>query len=91
MKAAKQRLLFFLKGEDMEDLMSITSKWSTGLIGYIVKRIVKSKLDICGFDMNLDHIDVEIDKENVIVHMDGSCVIPKDELDKLIKQKLQSL
>lgn len=72
------------------DELTIRSKFTTGLICKIVKKIVKKKLGV-EISLNIYELEASIsdsDGRNAQVHIDANIEIPKHELHYLIMKNL---
>ena len=69
------------------DIMKIESKFMTGLIGKIIKKVVSSKL---GYDVDfiINTIQVKIDDDTANAHVDLIARMPKQALSDLVTGKM---
>lgn len=69
------------------DIMKIESKFMTGLVGKIIKKVVSSKL---GYDVDviINTIQVKIDDDMANAHVDMIARMPKQALSDLVTGKM---
>lgn len=66
------------------DEMKIVSKFTTGIVSKIARKVVRDKL---GYDVNikLNNMRTTVIDEKTHVHLDVDLELTKEELDKLLK------
>lgn len=64
--------------------MKIESKFMTGIVSKIAKKVVRNKLG-CDMDIQLNGLRTTIIDEKTHVHLDLDIELTKEELNKLLK------
>ena len=64
--------------------MKIQSKFMTGLVSRIVKKVLRTKLD-CEVDIQLNEFRTTVIDDKTHVHLDLDADLTKEELNKLLK------
>lgn len=64
--------------------MKIESKFMTGIVSKIAKKVVRNKLG-CDMDVQLNGLRTTIIDEKTHVHLDLDIELTKEELNKLLK------
>lgn len=72
---------------EMRDEMRIKTGFMKGIIGYVVKKLLRKNLNI-DIDIQLEDLDVEFDGDNANVRITIDGRMTKDELFRLIKEKI---
>lgn len=74
----------YRKGVRSMDEMKIESKFMTGIVSKIAKKVVRNKLG-CDMDIQLNGLRTMIIDEKTHVHLDLDIELTKEELNKLLK------
>lgn len=74
----------YRKGVRSMDEMKIESKFMTGIVSKIAKKVVRNKLG-CDMDIQLNGLRTTIIDEKTHVHLDLDIELTKEELNKLLK------
>ena len=73
-----------MKGVRSMDEMNIQSKFMTGLVSRIVKKVLRAKLG-CEVDIQLNEFRTTVIDDKTHVHLDLDADLTKEELNKLLK------
>lgn len=73
-----------MKGVRSMDEMKIQSKFMTGLVSRIVKKVLRIKLG-CEVDIQLNEFRTTVIDDKTHVHLDLDADLTKEELNKLLK------
>lgn len=66
------------------DEMKIVSKFTTGIVSKIARKVVRDKLGY-DVDIKLNNMRTTVIDEKTHVHLDVDLELTKEELDKLLK------
>lgn len=75
---------YLMKGVRSMDEMKIQSKFMTGLVSRIVKKVLRTKLG-CEVDIQLNEFRTTVIDDKTHVHLDLDADLTKEELNKLLK------